>query len=158
VHRFYIELQRVGRVDDEAHVMAAVQLAARLQLPVVATHPMQFSEADDYEAHEARMCIADGEILSNPKRVRKFHARAVFQVLRPNGGVVCRCSVQPCQHAGNCQALQLDPGAGQAAVAGLSHTPLVNGVRMSPEEYFPLRLARRFERTHGSSVSEPGRA
>ncbi|MBS3995812.1 MAG: PHP domain-containing protein, partial [Hydrogenophaga sp.] len=32
-HRFYIELQRAGRVDDERHVVAAVQLAARLGLP-----------------------------------------------------------------------------------------------------------------------------
>ncbi|NBO90116.1 MAG: PHP domain-containing protein, partial [Betaproteobacteria bacterium] len=54
-HRFYIELQRAGRVDDEAHVMAAVQLAARLKLPVVATHPVQFTQPDDYEAHEARV-------------------------------------------------------------------------------------------------------
>ncbi|MEY3513433.1 MAG: hypothetical protein RL420_456, partial [Pseudomonadota bacterium] len=38
-HRFYIELQRAGRADDEAHVVAAVQLASHLNLPVVATHP-----------------------------------------------------------------------------------------------------------------------
>ena len=49
-HRFYIELQRAGRPDDERHVQAAVPLAARLKLPVVATHPVQFLEPDDYEA------------------------------------------------------------------------------------------------------------
>ncbi|MGA8513336.1 MAG: PHP domain-containing protein, partial [Burkholderiaceae bacterium] len=32
-HRFYIELQRAGRADDEAHVAAAATLAARLKLP-----------------------------------------------------------------------------------------------------------------------------
>ncbi|MGH8848265.1 MAG: PHP domain-containing protein, partial [Polaromonas sp.] len=41
-HRFYLELQRAQRPDDERHVAAAVQLAARLKLPVVATHPVQF--------------------------------------------------------------------------------------------------------------------
>lgn len=71
-HRFFIELQRAGRVDDEAHVVAAVQLASRLNLPVVATHPLQFFGPDDYEAHEARVCIAEGEILGNAKRVRRF--------------------------------------------------------------------------------------
>ena len=55
-HRFYLELQRAGRADDEAHVVATVQLAARIKLPVVATHPLQFIEPDDYEAHEARVC------------------------------------------------------------------------------------------------------
>jgi DNA polymerase-3 subunit alpha len=54
-HRFYIELQRAGRTDDEAHVVAAVQLASNLNLPVVATHPVQFTKPDDYEAHEARV-------------------------------------------------------------------------------------------------------
>ena len=78
-HRFYIELQRAGRVDDESHVVAAAQLAARLSLPVVATHPVQFATADDYEAHEARVCIAEGEILANPRRVRKFSRDQYFK-------------------------------------------------------------------------------
>lgn len=78
-HRFYIELQRAGRNDDEAHVAAAVQLAARLKLPVVATHPVQFTKEDDYEAHEARVCISEGEILGNARRVRKFTREQYFK-------------------------------------------------------------------------------
>ncbi|MDB5958631.1 DNA polymerase III subunit alpha [Ramlibacter sp.] len=78
-HRFYIELQRAGRNDDETHVAAAVQLAARLNLPVVATHPVQFTKADDYEAHEARVCISEGEILGNPRRPRKFTREQYFK-------------------------------------------------------------------------------
>ncbi|MGR4868102.1 DNA polymerase III subunit alpha [Variovorax sp. LARHSF232] len=78
-HRFYIELQRAGRADDEAHVVAAVQLAARLNLPVVATHPIQFATPDDYESHEARVCIAEGEILGNQRRVRKFTPEQYFK-------------------------------------------------------------------------------
>ncbi len=78
-HRFYIELQRAGRADDERHVVAAVQLAARLNLPVVATHPVQFLAAEDYEAHEARVCIADGEILGNRRRVRRFTREQYFK-------------------------------------------------------------------------------
>ncbi|MDB5942106.1 MAG: dnaE1, partial [Ramlibacter sp.] len=78
-HRFYVELQRAGRADDEPHVAAAVQLAARLKLPVVATHPVQFTTPDDYEAHEARVCIAEGEILGNQRRVRKFTREQYFK-------------------------------------------------------------------------------
>ncbi len=78
-HRFYIELQRAGRADDERHVVAAVQLAARLHLPVVATHPVQFLAEDDYEAHEARVCIAEGEILANNRRVRRFTREQYFK-------------------------------------------------------------------------------
>jgi len=78
-HRFYLELQRAGRADDESHVAAAVQLAARLNLPVVATHPVQFTLEDDYEAHEARVCISEGEILGNQRRVRKFTREQYFK-------------------------------------------------------------------------------
>ncbi|PZQ74410.1 MAG: DNA polymerase III subunit alpha, partial [Variovorax paradoxus] len=78
-HRFYIELQRAGRADDEAHVVAAVQLAARLNLPVVATHPVQFLQPDEFEAHEARVCISEGEILGNQRRVRKFTREQYFK-------------------------------------------------------------------------------
>ena len=78
-HRFYVELQRAGRPEDEAHVLAAVQLAARLNLPVVATHPVQFTLPDDYEAHEARVCISEGEILGNQRRVRRFTRDQYFK-------------------------------------------------------------------------------
>lgn len=78
-HRFYLELQRAGRPDDESHVAACVQLAAGLKLPVVATHPVQFTKEDDYEAHEARVCISEGEILGNPRRVRKFTREQYFK-------------------------------------------------------------------------------
>ncbi|RZJ23228.1 MAG: PHP domain-containing protein, partial [Haliea sp.] len=78
-HRFYLELQRAGRPDDEAHVTACVQLAASLHLPVVATHPVQFTKEDDYEAHEARVCISEGEILGNQRRVRRFTREQYFK-------------------------------------------------------------------------------
>ncbi len=70
--RFYLELQRAGLPTNEPHVRAAVPLAAELKLPVVATHPVQFLEPDDFEAHEARVCVAEGETLDNPRRVRRF--------------------------------------------------------------------------------------
>ena len=78
-HRFYIEIQRSGRADDEMLVSASVNLASKLNLPVVATHPVQFLKEDDYEAHEARVCIADGEILGNSRRVRKFTKDQYFK-------------------------------------------------------------------------------
>ena len=78
-HSFYLELQRAGRAEDEAHVTAAIQLAQRLQLPVVATHPVQFLAAEDFEAHEARVCISEGEKLANPRRIRRFTRDQYFK-------------------------------------------------------------------------------
>ena len=78
-HRFYLELQRAGRADDEAHIRAALQLAARLRLPVVATHPIQFAREDDFEAHEARVCIAEGQMLGDMQRPRRFTPQQCFK-------------------------------------------------------------------------------
>jgi DNA polymerase III subunit alpha len=78
-HRFYLEIQRAGRPEDNGHVVAAVKLASRLSLPVVATHPVQFLAQDDYESHEARVCISEGEILGNQRRVRKFTRDQYFK-------------------------------------------------------------------------------
>ncbi|MCR5863980.1 DNA polymerase III subunit alpha [Aquincola sp. J276] len=77
--RFYIELQRAGLPLHEPHVRVAVPLAARLKLPVVATHPVQFAAPDDFEAHEARVCIAEGETLANPRRVKRFSREQYFK-------------------------------------------------------------------------------
>jgi len=72
--RFYIEVQRAGLAHQEAYIQAVVPLAVDLALPVVATHPVQFAQPEDFEAHEARVCIAEGETLSNPKRTKRFTA------------------------------------------------------------------------------------
>ena len=77
--RFYIELQRDGSVQSETLVNLSCQLAARLGLPVVATHPIQFMQPGDFRSHEARVCIAQGEMLSNPRRVRRFTEQQYFK-------------------------------------------------------------------------------
>ena len=134
-HRFYLELQRAGRVDDEAHVVATVQLAARMKLPVVATHPIQFTEPDDYEAHEARVCISDGEILSNPKRVRRFTREQYFKTAAQMEALFkdIPSSIENTLEIAKRCSLTLVLGKPQLPVFP---TPLVNGQQMSPDEYF----------------------
>jgi DNA polymerase-3 subunit alpha len=73
-NRFYLELQRTGRANDEAHVHSAVALAARLSLPVVATNDIRFLSADEFEAHEVRVCISEGRALDDPRRQHRYHA------------------------------------------------------------------------------------
>jgi DNA polymerase-3 subunit alpha len=70
--RFYVELQRAGRPGDDGYVQHALALAAEMRLPVVATHPVQFLARDDFTAHEARVCIAEGYTLADPRRPRPF--------------------------------------------------------------------------------------
>lgn len=75
---FYIEIQRTGQLGMEQYVRHVVELADRLQLPVVATHPVQFLTRDQFRAHEARTCISEGEVLSNKKRAHLFNERQCF--------------------------------------------------------------------------------
>jgi len=134
-HRFYIELQRAGRPEDEPHVAAAVQLAARLGLPVVATHPVQFLTADDYESHEARVCIAEGEILANPRRVRRFTREQYFKSSAEMQALfadVPSALANTVEIAKRC-SLTLVLGKPQLPNFPI---PPVNGVVMSVEEYF----------------------
>jgi len=77
--RFYIEVQRAGHPGTDAYVQQAVHLAAEMQLPVVATHPVQFMTPDEFTAHEARVCIAEGELLANPRRTRRFTTDQYFK-------------------------------------------------------------------------------
>ncbi|MDP1673764.1 MAG: DNA polymerase III subunit alpha [Burkholderiales bacterium] len=86
--RYYLEVQRLGpqamtggaaTVPVEVHVTRALQLAAELGLPAVATHPVQFLKSEDYRAHEARVCISEGYILSDQRRPRRFSTEQYFK-------------------------------------------------------------------------------
>jgi len=70
--RFYLELQRLGRPGDEAQIHGAVALAAALDLPVVASNDVRFLAREDFDAHEARVCIHDGRALDDPRRPHRY--------------------------------------------------------------------------------------
>jgi DNA polymerase III subunit alpha len=70
--RYYIELQRLGRSDEESYIAAAVNLAGRRGVPVVATNDVRFLKPSDFESHEARVCIHDGTLLADASRVRRY--------------------------------------------------------------------------------------
>lgn len=74
-NRFYLELQRTSRPGDELSVRAHVDLAQRLHLPVVATNDVCFLVADDFEAHETRICIHQGRVLNDPRRDHNYSSQ-----------------------------------------------------------------------------------
>ncbi|HEU4645912.1 MAG TPA: DNA polymerase III subunit alpha [Burkholderiales bacterium] len=77
--RYYLELQRAGFPNGETLVARTVELAGRLGLPVVATHPVQFLAPEDFRAHEARVCIAQGYVLGDRRRPRLFTPEQYFK-------------------------------------------------------------------------------
>ena len=69
--RTYIEITRLGLTEETAFNARAIAFAERYRLPLLAGNDVRFLDADDYEAHEARVCIASGRILDDPKRPRE---------------------------------------------------------------------------------------
>jgi DNA polymerase-3 subunit alpha len=70
--RFYVELQRTGRQGEDDYIEAAVALAAAHDCPVVATNDVRFLDASEFDAHEARVCIAEGRTLDDPRREKRY--------------------------------------------------------------------------------------
>jgi len=134
-HRFYLEVQRAGRPDDEAHVVGTAQLAARMHLPVVATHPVQFAKPEDFEAHEARVCISDGDLLSNPKRVRRFTREQYFKSSAQMQALFADLPSAISNTEEIAKRCNLTLVLGKPQLPEFP-TPLVDGVRMTPQEYF----------------------
>ncbi|ORU89674.1 MAG: DNA polymerase III subunit alpha [Cycloclasticus sp. symbiont of Poecilosclerida sp. M] len=69
--RFYFEIQRLGKSQEELIIQHAVNLASEFELPIVATNGSCFLSARDFEAHEARVCINQGRVLADPRREKK---------------------------------------------------------------------------------------
>ncbi len=69
---FYLQLQRLGRPLEEEYIGSAVELAKKYTVPVVATNEVCFISAEDFEAHEARVCINSGYTLNDSKRPKIY--------------------------------------------------------------------------------------
>ena len=70
--RVYLEVVRTGRPGEGRFVANAVALAAQTDVPVVASNDVRFLAAEDFEAHETRVCIQEGRVLDDPRRERRY--------------------------------------------------------------------------------------
>ena len=73
--RLYVELQRHGAAHEAGVESALLALAYEARLPLVATNECYFASPDDFEAHDALLCIADGSYVveDNRRRLTKEH-------------------------------------------------------------------------------------
>jgi len=78
-NRYYIELRRTGIAIQESYIDAALTIADENALPVLATNDVRYIERDDFEAHEARVCIHEGTILADPRRPRFYTEQQYFR-------------------------------------------------------------------------------
>ena len=69
---FYLELQRVGKQNEEAYIARAVALATELDLPIVATNDVRFLKSSNFDAHEVRVCINQGRVIDDSRRPKDY--------------------------------------------------------------------------------------
>ncbi len=69
---FYLELQRIGKPDEEHYIATAIALAITHDLPVVATNDVRFIHQQDFAAHEVRVCINQGRVLDDTRRPKDY--------------------------------------------------------------------------------------
>ncbi len=77
--RFYLELQRTGREQESRYERHVLQLASELGLPVVASNDVRFLDREDFSAHEARVCIHDGRLLTDKRREVRYSEEQYFK-------------------------------------------------------------------------------
>jgi len=77
--RFYLELIRTGRDNEESYISQAVEVAIRYEVPVVATNDVRFAKPEDFEAHEVRTCIGAGYILDDQNRPKNYSEEQYFK-------------------------------------------------------------------------------
>ncbi len=70
--RFYIEVTRTGHSEENTYLKAVIRLAQTTECPLVATNKVRFLEREDFEAHEARICIHEGMTLNDPSRKKVY--------------------------------------------------------------------------------------
>ena len=78
-NRVYLALTRTDRPGEEDYIGEAVKLAAKYHIGVVAHNDIHFIERDDFDAHEARVCIADGYVLADNRRPRIYSPEQYFK-------------------------------------------------------------------------------
>ncbi|MFT3763066.1 MAG: DNA polymerase III subunit alpha [Pseudoxanthomonas sp.] len=68
----HLELTRTSRDGEEAFNAFALHVAGKRGIPVVASNDVRFLDREGFEAHEARVCIASGRVLDDPRRPREY--------------------------------------------------------------------------------------
>lgn len=70
--RLYFAIKRTNRSGEDAFIKAAIHSGAKHRIPIIAHNDVRFLEQDDFDAHEARVCIAGSYVLADPNRPRLY--------------------------------------------------------------------------------------
>jgi DNA polymerase-3 subunit alpha len=86
--RLYVELQRHGSLTERTLEPSLIELAYVAGLPLVATNEPYFAKREDYDAHDALICIAEGKVLADTDR-RQLTAEHYFKTRAEMTALFC---------------------------------------------------------------------
>jgi DNA polymerase-3 subunit alpha len=125
-------LTRCGRDGEENWNTAALALATELGLPVLASNDVRFLTQDDFEAHEARVCINQGRVLADLKRPRDYSNQQYLKSPEEMAALFADLPEALGKHCRAGQALQSGAGIRQILSARLS-----GARRARPRQLYP---------------------
>ena len=96
----YVELQRHFCRDEEARNHAAIEIARKLKLPLLATNGVCYAETRQREILDVFTCIRNHRNLATAGRLAGAQFRAPSEIAARDGGIIRRSSRSDCQHAG----------------------------------------------------------
>lgn len=70
--RVYLAIKRTQRPHEDVFIEQALRMGAAFDVPIIAHNDVRFLTAEDFEAHEARVCIANSHVLADPNRPRDY--------------------------------------------------------------------------------------
>jgi DNA polymerase-3 subunit alpha len=76
---FCIELQRLGKGFEEEFIKCILPLASEFSIPVIVSNDTMFSQKEDFDIHETKVCINTGKTLNDPNRERLFTPEQFFK-------------------------------------------------------------------------------
>ena len=144
--RLYIELQRHGMAVERTVEPALIELGYGRGIALVATNEPFFATREDYEAHDALMCIAEGKLISDGERRQltaehRFKSRAEMaqlfadlpEALAATVEIAERCAFRPVTLAPILPRFSAERGAGEVdeaqALRGAAEAGLENRLK-----------------------------
>ena len=88
---FCIELQRLGKSFEEEFIQCIVPLASEFLIPVIASNDIMFSQKEDFDIHETKVCINTGKTLNDSNRERLFSPEQFFKSTKDISNLFSDC-------------------------------------------------------------------
>ena len=76
---FIIEIQRLGKIFEEEFIQCILPIASEFLIPVIASNDTMFSQKEDFDIHETKVCINTGKTLNDSNRERLFTPEQFFK-------------------------------------------------------------------------------